>query len=490
MPLTGAVIVTTPQDIALLDAKKGIKMFEKVGVPILGIVENMAVHVCSNCGHVEHIFGAEGGKSMAAEYGMDYLGALPLDLSIREQADSGQPDGGGRPRRRDRRRSTRRVARQVAVEIAQQGQGLLGQVPDHHDLEEHLRPWHAERPVDPRWPCVMERESAAQPLGGLALLDRRGACPTRRRSAREPRVLRDDGTRRAALHPGFTVELFADEGEGYYLNLTLGRAGVVRDVAHRRRRPVARLARGGDAVVQRGRPLARRAGARRQRAAAGRAVRAWLQAFTDEHYRPEPKQRRAAGVVPAAGGAAMSGDATTTASCRAGRGARRRRAKAAAPAAEPPPPSCRCAERGGDAGARLPRRGPQPRRRRAGRAAAEPPPPPTLDDVAALTRDSDYTRFVAPDVDPAVKNAALKKLFTDPHFNVMDGWTPTSTTTASPTRSRASMLRQMAQSQCLGLFDDEDERRPTRSADQLPCPPRRRRSPMPLRQPSRRASCR
>src|SRR5256712_5561962 len=72
VPLTGAVIVTTPQDIALLDAKKGIKMFEKVGVPILGIVENMAVHVCEKCGHVEHIFGAEGGKKLAAEYGMDY----------------------------------------------------------------------------------------------------------------------------------------------------------------------------------------------------------------------------------------------------------------------------------------------------------------------------------------------------------------------------------------------------------------------------------
>ena len=91
VPMTGAVIVTTPQDIALLDAKKGIKMFEKVGVPILGIVENMAVHVCSNCGHVEHIFGAEGGKKMAAEYRMDYLGALPLAMGIRLQADSGTP---------------------------------------------------------------------------------------------------------------------------------------------------------------------------------------------------------------------------------------------------------------------------------------------------------------------------------------------------------------------------------------------------------------
>ena len=91
VPMTGAVIVTTPQDIALLDAKKGVKMFEKVGVPILGIVENMAVHVCSKCGHAEHIFGEGGGKRMAAEYGMDYLGALPLDIKIREQADSGKP---------------------------------------------------------------------------------------------------------------------------------------------------------------------------------------------------------------------------------------------------------------------------------------------------------------------------------------------------------------------------------------------------------------
>jgi ATP-binding protein involved in chromosome partitioning len=91
VPLTGAVIVTTPQDIALLDAKKGLKMFEKVGVPILGVVENMAVHVCEKCGHSEHIFGADGGKKMAAEYGVDYLGALPLNLSIRAQADAGRP---------------------------------------------------------------------------------------------------------------------------------------------------------------------------------------------------------------------------------------------------------------------------------------------------------------------------------------------------------------------------------------------------------------
>ena len=91
VPMTGAVIVTTPQDIALLDAKKGIKMFEKVGVPILGIVENMAVHICSNCGHAEHIFGQDGGKKMAADYNMDYLGALPLDMQIRLQGDNGRP---------------------------------------------------------------------------------------------------------------------------------------------------------------------------------------------------------------------------------------------------------------------------------------------------------------------------------------------------------------------------------------------------------------
>lgn len=91
VPVTGAVIVTTPQDIALIDAKKGLKMFEKVGVPILGIVENMAVHVCSNCGHAEHIFGAEGGARMAAQYGTELLAALPLAMSIRAQADSGTP---------------------------------------------------------------------------------------------------------------------------------------------------------------------------------------------------------------------------------------------------------------------------------------------------------------------------------------------------------------------------------------------------------------
>jgi ATP-binding protein involved in chromosome partitioning len=91
VPVAGAVIVTTPQDIALADARKGLKMFEKVSVPVLGIVENMSVHVCSNCGHAEHIFGAGGGARMAAQYGVKLLGELPLDGRIREEADGGRP---------------------------------------------------------------------------------------------------------------------------------------------------------------------------------------------------------------------------------------------------------------------------------------------------------------------------------------------------------------------------------------------------------------
>jgi len=91
IPVSGAVIVTTPQDIALLDARKGLKMFEKVEVPVLGIIENMSIHICSQCGHSEHIFGAGGGERMSQEHGVDLLGALPLDIHIREQADSGNP---------------------------------------------------------------------------------------------------------------------------------------------------------------------------------------------------------------------------------------------------------------------------------------------------------------------------------------------------------------------------------------------------------------
>ena len=128
VPMTGAVIVTTPQDIALLDAKKGIKMFEKVGVPILGLVENMAVHVCTQCGHVEHIFGADGGKKMAASYGMDYLGALPLNMQIRLQADSGKPTVVADPDG-DVSAIYKAMARQVAVKIAAKAKDFSSKFP-------------------------------------------------------------------------------------------------------------------------------------------------------------------------------------------------------------------------------------------------------------------------------------------------------------------------------------------------------------------------
>ena len=128
VPMTGAVIVTTPQDIALIDAKKGIKMFQKVGVPILGIVENMAVHVCTQCGHVEHIFGADGGRNMATEYGMDYLGALPLSMQIRQQADSGQPTVMSDPDG-EVAGIYKAVARRVAVSIAARNKDFSSKFP-------------------------------------------------------------------------------------------------------------------------------------------------------------------------------------------------------------------------------------------------------------------------------------------------------------------------------------------------------------------------
>ena len=128
VPMTGAVIVTTPQDIALLDARKGIKMFEKVGVPILGIVENMAVYCCPNCGHTEHIFGAEGGKRMAAEYGMDYLGALPLNMQIRVQADSGRPTVVADPDG-EVAGIYKAVARQVAITVAGKAKDFSSKFP-------------------------------------------------------------------------------------------------------------------------------------------------------------------------------------------------------------------------------------------------------------------------------------------------------------------------------------------------------------------------
>ena len=121
VPVTGAVIVTTPQDIALMDARKGLKMFEKVNIPILGVVENMSLHVCSKCGHEEHIFGAGGGERMSKDYGVELLGALPLDIRIREQADSGKPTVVADP---DGRVAEiyRAIARRVAVKIAEKQQ--------------------------------------------------------------------------------------------------------------------------------------------------------------------------------------------------------------------------------------------------------------------------------------------------------------------------------------------------------------------------------
>ncbi|WP_312936558.1 iron-sulfur cluster carrier protein ApbC [Pseudomonas sp.] len=91
VPVAGAVIVTTPQDLALLDAKKGVEMFRKVSIPVLGVVENMAVHICSNCGHAEHLFGEGGGEKLATHYRVDLLASLPLSMLIREQADNGKP---------------------------------------------------------------------------------------------------------------------------------------------------------------------------------------------------------------------------------------------------------------------------------------------------------------------------------------------------------------------------------------------------------------
>lgn len=117
VPVAGAVVVTTPQDIALLDAKKGIEMFAKVSVPVLGVVENMAVHVCSECGHAEHIFGKGGGDRIAADYGVPLLGALPLSLQIREQADSGAPVVAHSPDS-DAAQRYREVAMAAAAELA------------------------------------------------------------------------------------------------------------------------------------------------------------------------------------------------------------------------------------------------------------------------------------------------------------------------------------------------------------------------------------
>lgn len=129
VPVTGAVIVTTPQDIALIDARKGLKMFEKVEIPILGIIENMSIHICSNCGHEEHIFGTGGGERMGKDYDVEFLGALPLDIRIREQADSGKPTVAADPEGRVAE-IYRQIARRVAVKIAERSQDHSSKFPN------------------------------------------------------------------------------------------------------------------------------------------------------------------------------------------------------------------------------------------------------------------------------------------------------------------------------------------------------------------------
>jgi ATP-binding protein involved in chromosome partitioning len=129
VPVTGVVIVTTPQDIALIDARKGLKMFEKVGVPIVGVVENMSIHICSNCGHAEHIFGSGGAERMCREYNVPFLGGLPLDIGIREQADSGRPTVVANP---DGKIAAiyKEIARRTAVFVAQKAEDFSAKFPN------------------------------------------------------------------------------------------------------------------------------------------------------------------------------------------------------------------------------------------------------------------------------------------------------------------------------------------------------------------------
>jgi ATP-binding protein involved in chromosome partitioning len=129
VPVSGAIVVTTPQDIALLDARKGFKLFEKVEVPILGIVENMSIHICSQCGHEEHIFGEGGGQRMASEYGVNFLGALPLETRIREETDSGKPTVVAEP---DARPSQiyREIARRAAAKLSRQAKSYAAKFPN------------------------------------------------------------------------------------------------------------------------------------------------------------------------------------------------------------------------------------------------------------------------------------------------------------------------------------------------------------------------
>ena len=128
VPVTGAVIVTTPQDIALIDARKGLKMFEKVGIPIIGVVENMSLHICTSCGHEERIFGEGGGERMCKDYSVEFLGSLPLDGSIRSDTDSGRPSVVAAP---DSRVTEiyKEIARRVAVKVGETAEDHTAKFP-------------------------------------------------------------------------------------------------------------------------------------------------------------------------------------------------------------------------------------------------------------------------------------------------------------------------------------------------------------------------
>ncbi|TCK18765.1 ATP-binding protein involved in chromosome partitioning [Thiogranum longum] len=128
VPVSGAVIVTTPQDIALLDARKGLKMFEKVEVPVLGIIENMSIHICSECGHEEHIFGEGGGERMSEQHDVDFLGALPLDKSIREEVDNGRPSVVAEPEGRISQ-IYHDIARRTAAKLSQKAKNHAAKFP-------------------------------------------------------------------------------------------------------------------------------------------------------------------------------------------------------------------------------------------------------------------------------------------------------------------------------------------------------------------------
>ena len=129
VPVSGSVIVTTPQDIALLDARKGLKMFEKVEVPVLGIIENMSTHICSNCGHEEHIFGTGGGKEMAEQYDIELLGSLPLDIRIRKETDGGKPTVAAEPDS-DIAMAYREIARNTAAKLSRRSKNYSNSFPN------------------------------------------------------------------------------------------------------------------------------------------------------------------------------------------------------------------------------------------------------------------------------------------------------------------------------------------------------------------------